>query len=119
MVSCHFENPPVSKELHSGYKSRSTLKSNFPAESRIYVFLKKKVLTNSVGDDKIICVAKRQQNALVAQLDRVSDYESEGQGFESLRARHNRNIKKICSAKTPILSGFFAAQTPGFGDAYS
>lgn len=32
---------------------------------------------------------------------------------------HNRNIKKICFAKTPILSGFFAAQTPGFGDAYS
>ena len=26
-------------------------------------------------------------NALVAQLDRVSDYESEGQGFESLQAR--------------------------------
>ena len=26
--------------------------------------------------------------ALVAQLDRVSDYESEGQGFESLQARH-------------------------------
>ena len=87
MVSCRFKNPPVSKGFHSGYKSRSTLKSNFPAESRIYVFLKKKVLTNSVGDDKIICVAKRQQNALVAQLDRVSDYESEGQGFESLRAR--------------------------------
>ena len=40
-------------------------------------------------------------------------------GFESHLLRHNRNIKKICSAKTPILSGFFAAQTPGFGDAYS
>ena len=26
--------------------------------------------------------------ALVAQLDRVSDYESEGQGFESLQAHH-------------------------------
>ena len=26
--------------------------------------------------------------ALVAQLDRASDYESEGPGFESLRARH-------------------------------
>ena len=26
--------------------------------------------------------------AFLAQLDRVSDYESEGQGFESLRARH-------------------------------
>ena len=31
-------------------------------------------------------VAKRY--ALVAQLDRVSDYESEGLGFESLRAHH-------------------------------
>ena len=29
----------------------------------------------------------RAAHALVAQLDRVSDYESEGQGFESLRAR--------------------------------
>ena len=27
-------------------------------------------------------------NALLAQLDRVSDYESLGRGFESLRARH-------------------------------
>lgn len=38
--------------------------------------------------------------------------------FESLLLRHKRNIKKICSAKTPILSGFFAAQIPGFRDAY-
>ena len=30
----------------------------------------------------------RIENALVAQLDRVSDYESEGRGFESLPARH-------------------------------
>ena len=30
----------------------------------------------------------RSRDALVAQLDRASDYESEGQGFESLRARH-------------------------------
>ena len=28
--------------------------------------------------------------ALVAQLDRVSDYESEGQGFESLQAHQRR-----------------------------
>ena len=28
--------------------------------------------------------------ALVAQLDRASDYESEGQGFESLRAHHRK-----------------------------
>ena len=30
-------------------------------------------------------------DALVAQLDRVSDYESEGQGFESLRARQRKS----------------------------
>ena len=30
--------------------------------------------------------------ALVAQLDRVLDYESRGQGFESLRARHKKSI---------------------------
>ena len=30
----------------------------------------------------------RQLNAPVAQLDRVSGYEPEGQEFESLRARH-------------------------------
>lgn len=29
-------------------------------------------------------------HALVAQLDRVLDYESRGQGFESLRARQSR-----------------------------
>jgi hypothetical protein len=30
--------------------------------------------------------------ALVAQLDRVSDYESEGRGFESLRAHQKTRI---------------------------
>ena len=30
----------------------------------------------------------QRQLALLAQLDRVSDYESEGRGFESLRAHH-------------------------------
>jgi hypothetical protein len=39
----------------------------------------------------------------VAQLDRVSDYESEGRGFESLRAR-----------QTSILSRFFRLSTTGF-----
>ena len=38
-------------------------------------------------------------NALVAQLDRVSDYESEGQGFESLSAHQNRMVTRP--------SGFF------------
>ena len=35
-------------------------------------------------------------NALVAQLDRVSDYESEGQGFESLQARQSRAPHAKC-----------------------
>ena len=30
--------------------------------------------------------------ALLAQLDRVTDYESVGQGFESLAAHHKRRI---------------------------
>ena len=34
-----------------------------------------------------------QKNALVAQLDRASDYESEGRGFESLRA-HQKKEKR-------------------------
>ena len=34
-------------------------------------------------------------DALVAQLDRVSDYESEGQGFESLRARQRKGIRFV------------------------
>ena len=50
---------PFLKDFILDTKGRFTPKNNFPAESRIYVFLKKKVLTNSVGDDKIICVAKR------------------------------------------------------------
>ena len=35
----------------------------------------------------------RTAHALVAQLDRVSDYESEGQGFESLPARQKKGIR--------------------------
>ena len=31
------------------------------------------------------------QNAPVAQLDRVPDYESGGRGFESSPVRHNKN----------------------------
>ena len=33
--------------------------------------------------------------ALVAQLDRASDYGSEGWGFESLRARHIRAVQSV------------------------
>ena len=39
----------------------------------------------------------RQLNAPVAQLDRASDFESEGWGFESLRARQKRLIDSILS----------------------
>ncbi len=38
------------------------------------------------------------RHALVAQLDRVLDYESRGQGFESLRARQN-NGYRFCGAR--------------------
>ena len=38
------------------------------------------------------------ENAPVAQLDRALDYESRGQEFESLRARHFRIAKLVASA---------------------
>ena len=40
------------------------------------------------------------QEALVAQLDRASDYESEGREFESLRARHSLNPLVRCRASS-------------------
>ena len=35
------------------------------------------------------------KDAPVAQLDRVSDYESEGQVFESLRAHHHSKSSRV------------------------
>lgn len=32
--------------------------------------------------------ASQEKRAIIAQLDRVSDYESEGRGFESLWSHH-------------------------------
>jgi hypothetical protein len=39
------------------------------------------------------CPAIVRANALVAQLDRASDFESEGREFESLRARHAQSLQ--------------------------
>ena len=38
------------------------------------------------------CLAEKTAYAPVAQLDRVSDYESEGREFESLPARHRKQV---------------------------
>ena len=46
-------------------------------------------------------------NALVAQLDRVTDYESVGQGFESLRARQKTEIHENVSLR--LFSFYFVA----------
>src|SRR5882724_7318551 len=42
------------------------------------------------------------KNAPVAQLDRASDYESEGRTFESFRARHFANLRQS-TLRCPIL----------------
>ena len=39
---------------------------------------------------RLLCNRLVGQFALVAQLDRASDFESEGRGFESLRARQDK-----------------------------
>ena len=50
----------------------------------------------------------------VAKLDIAADSDSEGRGFESLRAGHNVETKKMSHAKSPNISGFFATQTAIF-----
>ncbi len=56
-----------------------------------------------------IIIAVDKKYALVAQLDRVFDYESKGQGFESLRARQKRSIIvrwcfffRVCKGENPM-----------------
>ena len=52
----------------------------------------KKLLTKPSLSDKIHHVPNGMY-ALVAQLDRVTDYESVGRGFESLEVHHNNKIR--------------------------
>ena len=42
-------------------------------------------------------VRKNVQRAALAQLDRVSGYEPEGQGFESLTPRHKKRNPDGCA----------------------
>ena len=58
----------------------------------------------------------RQRVLLCARssVDRVPGYEPVGRGFESPRARHNVETKKMSLAKSPNISGFFATQTAIF-----
>ena len=59
--------------------------------SKKILIFSKKCLTKPLGGDIIIW-----QYALVAQLDRVLDYESRGQGFESLPAHHKSQYPFGC-----------------------
>ena len=53
------------------------------------------------------CLAK---NAPVAQLDRASDYESEGRTFESFRARHySKTQLQIGASSSPAGNRYFAS----------
>ena len=58
------------------------------------------------------------EHAPVAQLDRASDYGSEGLGFESSRARHVQDgiscSLKPCLLSTEGQSGGFPGMIPGF-----
>ena len=61
--------------------------------SEIYSQSRKKRLTVKHCCD-IILELSRTACGLVAQLDRVFDYESKGRGFESRRAHHERGAEK-------------------------
>jgi hypothetical protein len=52
---------------------------------------------------KWLLCARALRFALVAQLDRASDFESEGREFESLRARHKINdLAKLAKRATGV-----------------
>ncbi len=71
---------------------------------KIFEFLAIFLLTNGRLPPIMLTVltGTSTENALVAQLDRVFDYESKGQGFESLRARQKRS--NFC---LPKVTSFF------------
>ena len=65
--------------------------------------------------DFIAAVFRLYWLALVAQLDRASDYESEGQEFESLRARHFfSRFDWVCKVGNADLMGRHAADLCGY-----
>ena len=78
----------VAEELQ---KSRSKIKEKTFFFGK-YKNILKKLLTNPALRDKIHHVPNGTY-ALVAQLDRVTDYESVGRGFESLPSHHNNKIR--------------------------
>ena len=49
-----------------------------------------------------IIKVQRMSDAPVAQLDRVADFESVGRRFESYRARHILEDKKVTTAYGPL-----------------
>jgi hypothetical protein len=64
---------------------------------------------------KWLLCARVLRFALVAQLDRASDFESEGREFESLRARHENQLLmlylvSVASQKMTLGSTWEAAQ---------
>ena len=71
--------------------------SNFPIESgKMTPFLVTFLLKEEEERGNIpLADLIEAMDALVAQLDRVSDYESEGRGFESCLARHDVKIAEI------------------------
>ena len=78
-------------------------------QRQIILIIPKKVLDNFMSLCYYIGALRRAANAPVAQLDRVTDYESVGQGFESLLAYQKIQI--------PIrVSGFFVCPKEGLED---
>ena len=62
-----------------------------PQKSFLIKLFFKILLTTHLLYVIILCAAKKPQPALLAQLDRVTDYESVGQGFESLAAHQEKS----------------------------
>ena len=84
----------LANRIYCGHDFCAPDRQRFAARFLGAKFLKKKL---AIGLQKgiLTCLIKVYGVAPVAQLDRASDYGSEGWGFDSLQARHFNKIRAV------------------------
>jgi hypothetical protein len=95
---------PDLNRLEGGWFLRMPGRGRFRAEIEQIQRVEKAGKTRRPGLAFGGCPVKVRANALVAQLDRASDFESEGREFESLRARQSTLPRASLTAAAPVFA---------------